>query len=92
MRQTSTAREDFSYESARLRALGDLSRAVVVPVVILASLVRVTKVRLGYYTIPCYCLCIFLGSYLQELYRSFQLERDAKHLGGKGGPVESIPV
>jgi len=92
MRQTSTVRKDFSYESARLRALGDLSRAVVVPVVILASLVRATKVQLGYYAVPCYCVCIFLGSYLQGLYRSFRLERDAKHLGGKEGLVESIPV
>jgi len=92
MRQTSTAREDFSYESARLRALGDLSKAVVVPAVILASFVKATKVQLGYYTIPCYCLCIFLGSYLQGLYRNFRLERDAKRLGGKEGVVESIPV
>jgi len=83
------AREDFSYESARLRALGDLSKAIVVPAVILASFVKATEVRLGYYTIPCHCLCIFLGSYLQGLYRTFRLERDAKRFVG---PVESVPV
>jgi len=86
------AREDFSFESARLRALGDLSRAIVVPAVILTSLVKATEVQLGYYTIPCYGLCIFLGSYLQGLYRSFRLERDAKRLAGDKGPVGSIPV
>lgn len=83
------ARENFSYESARLRALSDLSKAIVVPTVILASFVWTTEVRLGYYTVPCHCLCIFLGSYLQGLYRSFRLERDARRLGG---PVESVPV
>lgn len=92
MRQTSTTRKDFSYESARLRALGDLSRAAFGPVVILALLVRVTKVQLGYYTVPCYCVCIFLGSYLRGLYHSVRLERDVKHLRGKEGLVESIPV
>jgi len=90
---TSMAREDFSYESARLRALGDFTKVVVVPTVIPALLVRATKVQLGYYTVPFYGLCIFLGSYLQGLYRSFQLERDAKHLAkGKEDPVGSIPV
>ena len=87
------AREDFSYESARLRALGDFTKAVVVPAAVLASLVRATKIQLGHYTIPCYGLCIFLSSYLQALYRSFQRGRDAKRLAeGKGGPVGSIPV
>ena len=87
------AREDFSYESARLRALGDFSKTIVVPAVILTSLVKATKVQLGYYTVPCYGLCIFLGSYLRGLYRNFRLERDAKNLaGGKEGPIESIPV
>lgn len=87
------AREDFSYESARLRALGDLTKAVVAPATVLAALVRTTKIQLGYYTVPCYGLCIFLGSYLQALYRSFQRERDAKRLAeGKGGPVGFIPV
>ena len=87
------AREDFSYESARLRALGDFSKAIVVPAVVLALLVRATKVQLGHYTVPCYVLCIFFGSYLQRLYRGFRLERDAKHLSkGVEGRVGSIPV
>ena len=87
------ARKDFSYESARLRALGDFSKAVVVPAVILTSLVSATKVQLGYYTIPCYGLCMFLGSYLRGLYYSFRLEKDAKRLTkGRGGPVGSIPM
>ena len=86
-------RDDFSYESARLRALGGFSKAVVMPVVVLALLVRATNVQLGHYTIPCYGLCIFLGSYLQGLYRGFRLERDVKHLAkGMEGPVGSIPV
>ena len=89
---TSMTREDFSYESARLRALRNLTKAAVVPAVVLASLVRVTKVQLGYYTIPCYGLCIFLGSYLQGLYQSFQLGRDAKQLAEGRGPVGSIPM
>ena len=59
------AREDFSYESARLRALGDLTKAVVVPAVVLTSLVKATRIELGYFTVPCYGLCIFLGSYLE---------------------------
>ena len=87
------ARKDFSYESARLRALGGFSKAVVVPAVVLALLVRATRVQLGHYTIPCYGLCIFLGSYLQGLYHGFWLEMDAKHLAkGIEGPVGSIPV
>jgi hypothetical protein len=87
------AREDFSFESARLRAIGDFTKAVVVPAVVLTSLVRTTEVQLGYYTIPCYGLCIFLGSYLQGLYRSFQLGRDIKQLSKSvEGPVGSIPV
>jgi len=86
-------REDFSYESARLRAFGDLAKTVIAPAVILTSLVRVSKLQLGYYTVPCYGLCIFLGSYLQGLYRKFQLGRDAERLAkGKGSPVGSIPV
>lgn len=86
-------REDFSFESARLRALRDFSKAVVVPAVILTFLVRVTEVQLGYYTIPFYGLCIFLSSYLQESYRGFRLERDAKRLAGSSGvPIGSIPV
>ena len=87
------AREDFSYESARLRVFGGLAKAVVVPAVVLASLIRVTKVQLGYYTVPCYGLSIFLGSYLQGLYRGFQQGRDAKQLAkGVEGPIGSIPV
>jgi len=87
------ARLDFSYESARLRALGDFTKAAVIPAVILALLVRATEVQLGYYTVPCYGLCVFLGSYLLGIYRSFRLGRDAKSLAkGRGGPVESIPV
>ena len=87
------AREDFSFESARLRAIGDFIKAVFVPAVVLMSLVRATKVQLGYYTVPCYGLCIFLGSYLQGLYRSFRLGRDIKQLSKSvEGPVGSIPV
>jgi len=87
------AREDFSYESARLRALGDLAKAVVVPAVVLASLLKATKIELGYYTIPCYGLSIFLSSYLQALYRSFQEGKDAKQLAkGVKGTIGSIPV
>ena len=87
------AREDFSYESARLRALGDLTKAVVVPAVVLTSLVKATRIQLGYFTVPCYGLCIFLGSYLQGLYHSFQQGRDARRLAeGKEGPVGSVPV
>jgi len=87
------AREDFSYKSARLRALGDLAKAVVVPAVVLASLVRVAKVQLGYYTVPCYGLSVFLGSYIQGLYHSFQRGRDAKRLAkGIEGPIGFIPV
>ena len=87
------AREDFSYESARFRAFGDLAKAVVVPAVVLASLVRATKVQLGYYTVPCYGLSIFLGSYLQGLYHGFQQGKDAKRLvKGVEGPIGSIPA
>ena len=87
------AREDFSFESARLRAIGDFTKAVVVPAVVLTSLVRATKVQLGYYTVPCYGLCVVLGSYLHGLYRSFQLGRDIKQLSKSvEGPVGSIPV
>lgn len=87
------AREDFSYESARLRALGGLAKAIVVPAVVLASLVRATRVQLGYYTVPCYGLSIFLGSYLQALYRGFQERKDAKQLAkGVEGTIGSIPV
>jgi len=86
-------REDFSYESARLRALGDFTKVIIVPTVIPVLLVRATKVQLGYYTIPFYGLCFFLGSYLQGLYHRFQLERNAKNSAkGKGSPVGSIPV
>ena len=86
-------REDFSYESTRLRALGYFSKVFFVPAITLVLLVRATKAQLGYYTVPFYGLCIFLGSYLQGSYRRFQLERDAKHLSkGKEGPVGSIPV
>jgi hypothetical protein len=86
-------REDFSFESARLRAIGDFTKAVIVPAVVLTTLVTATKVQLGYYTIPCYGLCIFLGSYLQGLYRSFQLGRDIKQLSKSvEGPMGSIPV
>ena len=88
------ARKDFSYESARLRALGDFARVLVVPAVVLVSLVRATKVPLGYYTIPCYGLCAFLGSNLWgSMYRSFRLRRDVKRLAkGKEGPIGSIPM
>jgi hypothetical protein len=87
------AREDFSYESARRRALADLARVVIVPGAALVFLLKVTKVQLGYYTVPCYGLCILLGSYLQGAYRGLQLERDAKRLmEGKTRPVGSIPV
>ena len=86
-------REDFSYEGARLRAFGDLAKAVVVPAVVLAALVRATKVQLGYFTVPCYGLSIFLGSYLQGLYRSFQQGKDVKQLAkGIEGPIGTIPV
>ena len=86
-------REDFSFESARLRALNDLTKAVIAPAVVLALLVSAANVQLGYYTIPCYALCIFLGSYLRGLYRSFQLRRDARRItAGKEDPVGSIPV
>lgn len=86
-------REDFSYESARFRALTDLTKVVIVPAVVLTSLLKVTNVQLGYYTIPCCGLCIFIGSYLRGLYHNFQLGRDAKRLvKGKEGSVGSIPV
>lgn len=42
------AHKDFSYECARLRALGDLGKAIFVPAVILASSVRATEVQLGH--------------------------------------------
>lgn len=87
------ARNDFSYESARLRAFTDLAKTVIMPSVVLALLLRATKAQLGYYTAPSYCLCVFLGIYLQGIYRSFQLGRDAKRLArGKEGPVGTIPV
>jgi len=87
------AREDFSYESARLRVFGDLAKAIVLPAVVLASVVRATKVQLGYYTVPCYGLSIFLVSYLQGLYHSFQQGKDAKQLAkGVEGPIGTIPV
>ena len=87
------AREDFSYESARLRALIHFSKVVVVPAVTLALLVRATKDQLGYYTVPFYGLCIFFGPYLRGLYRRFQLKKDIKRLSkGREGPVGHIPV
>lgn len=87
------AREDFSYESSRLRALADFARTIIVPAAVLMSFVNVTNVQFGYYTVPCCGFCILLGSYLQGAYRSFQLGRDAKRLGkGREGPVGSIPV
>ena len=90
----SMVRNDFSYESARLRALVDLAKIVAIPSLVLTSLLGVTKIQLGYYTIPCYGFFVFLGSYFQGLYNNFQLERDAERLAsrGKGSPVGSIPV
>lgn len=89
----SMARKDFSFKSARFRALIDLTKTLILPSVVLVSLLRATKVQLGYYTIPCYILSLFLGSYLQGLYRSFQLGRATKILAkGKKGTVGSIPV
>jgi hypothetical protein len=86
-------REDFSFESAQLRALNDLTKAVIAPALVLASLVSAANAQLGYYTIPCYAFCIFLGSYLQGFYRSFQLRREARRVAvGKEDPVGSIPV
>lgn len=87
------AREDFTYESARLRALGDFTKAFVVPVAVLVSLVKATEVQLGHYTVPCYGLSIFLNSYLRMLYCDFQRRRDVKKLAmGKEGSLGSIPV
>ena len=87
------AREDFSFESARRRAVTNLTRTVIIPAVILISLVNATKIQLGYSTVPCYGLCVLLGSYLQGVYRNFQLRRDAGRIAeGKEGPVGTIPV
>jgi len=86
-------REDFSYESARFRVLTDLTKVMIVPAVVFASLLKVTKVQLGYYTIPCCGLCIFISSYLRGLYHNFQLGKDAKRLvKGNEGSVGTIPV
>lgn len=86
-------REDFSYESARLRALTDLTKAAIAPAVVFACLLKATGVQLGYYTVPGYGSCIFLWSYLRGLYHSFLFRKDAKRLAkDKGGPMGSVPV
>ena len=87
------AREDYSYENARRREFANLTRTAVMPAAALVFLLKVTKVQLGYYTVPCYGLCILLGSYLQGACHALRLGRDAKRLtAGKKGPVGSIPV
>ena len=75
--------ERYSFNQVRNRALKELAKLILVPPFLLNVLTRTTRTRLGYWTVPCYALAIFLGAYARTWYLDYLQGRDAERIVGE---------
>lgn len=80
----------YSFNQLRLRALKELAKLILVPPLLLNTFTRTSQTRLGYWTVPCYGLAIFLGAYARTSYHDYMQGRDAKRAAGEK-TVGTIP-
>lgn len=78
----SSIEDRYSFNDVRNRALKELAKLILVPPLVLNALTRSTQVSLGYWTVPCYGLAIFLGAYARTWYHDYLQGRDAKRIAG----------
>ena len=77
---------DYSIQSVRLRVLGDLLRGCVIPAGIVALVLRLVGIKLGYISVAfLFPVATLSGAYLLSLYRDYVDAKEASKLG-------SIPV
>jgi hypothetical protein len=73
---------DYSIRSVRLRMLGDLFRACVLPAGAVFLALRLVGIRLGYFSgAVVFPVAAFSGSYLLSLYKDHADSREASKLG-----------
>jgi len=75
--------EKYSFNRVRNRALKELAKLILVPPLLLSALTRASQTRLGYWTVPCYGLAIFVSAYARTSYHDYLQGRAAKKIGGK---------
>lgn len=75
--------EKYSFDQVRVRALKELAKLLFVPALLLNVVTRITQTRLGYWTVPCYGLAIFLSAYLRTQYHDYLQGRDATRIAGE---------
>jgi hypothetical protein len=75
--------ERYSFNQLRIRALKELAKLILVPPLLLSALIRTSQTRLGYWTVPCYGLAIFLSAYARTSYHDYLQERGAKTIAGE---------
>lgn len=80
---SSSIEDRYSFNRVRNRALKELAKLIIVPPILLNALTRSTQIRLGYWTVPCYGLAIFLGAYARTWYHDYFQARDAKFVAGE---------
>lgn len=86
----SSIEDRYSFNRVRNRALKELAKLILVPPLVLNALTRSTQTRLGYWTVPCYALAIFLGAYARTWYHDYLQGMDAKAVSGEG-TIGTIP-
>ena len=74
--------EKYSFNQVRIRALKELAKLILVPPLLLNAVTRITQTRLGYWTVPCHGLAIFLVACARTWYNDYLQGRDAKRIGG----------
>ena len=82
--------EKYSFNQVRNRALKELAKLILVPPLLLSALTRASQTRLGYWTVPCYGLAIFISAYARTSYHDYLQGRNAKKIGG-GKTIGMIP-
>ena len=75
--------ERYSFNQVRIRALKELAKSILVPPLLLSALIRASRTRLGYRTVPCYRLAIFLSAYARASYHDYLQGRDAMTIAGR---------
>jgi len=75
--------ERYSFNRVRNRALKELAKLILVPPLLLNALTRVSQARLGYWTVPCYGLAIFVSAYVRTSYHDYLQGRNAREVAGE---------
>lgn len=81
--QPLATQEKYSFNRLRIRALKELAKLILVPPLLLHAWTKTSQTRLGYWTMPCYGLAIFLSAYARTSYHDYLQGRDAKRIAGE---------